>query len=210
TRADSPRQTAVIAACVADATMRATIPHGSTVARRPRGVQLALWRWARVEDLEDLAGAVAGDLHELGGERDRLVPRADLDEREPVDQLLGLGERTIGHAHLAALAAQLDPARRADQTADHHDDAGLDVLLGERAQLGELRRRRGRGIGLLCVGHQELHGRSPWQDDQRTGPTAARTRASRRYSPPHRRIATKIGNTVWLSRGSPIRAWTAT
>src|SRR5262245_39479480 len=165
-------------------------PRASPVLRRccvaPSTASRPLWRrWcAGVEHLEDLAGAVAGDLHELGGERDRLLARADLDEREPVDQLLGLGERTVGHAHLAAVALQLDAARRADQAAGHHDGARLDVLLGERAELGEPRRRRRRDVRLLGVGHQELHG------TLLAGPTAARTRASRRYRPPHSRIAT--------------------
>src|SRR6185295_19630133 len=95
-------------------------------------------RAAGVEHLQDLAGAVAGELHELARDADRLVARPDLDQREAVDQLLGLGERAIGHADLAVLAGELDAAGRANQPAGHHDDAGLDVLLGERVDRGHV------------------------------------------------------------------------
>src|SRR4051795_2217853 len=109
------------------------------VAPGPGGAVRSARRWAAgVEHLQDLTDAVAGELHELGRDPDRLVARRDLDQREPVDQLLGLRERTIGDADLAVLARELDTAGRADQPAGHHDDAGLDILLGERTDRGHV------------------------------------------------------------------------
>src|SRR2546423_14223825 len=54
------------------------------------------------EDFLDHRLAVTDDLAETPGPLQGLVLRLRLQEREPAGQLLGLGERAVGHAELAA------------------------------------------------------------------------------------------------------------
>src|SRR5262249_258271 len=60
----------------------------------------------RVEDLAQLALAVAGERQELLGDLDRLLLRLHLQQREAGDQLLRFGEWAVGHAVLGPRAAQ--------------------------------------------------------------------------------------------------------
>src|SRR5689334_20808379 len=79
-RADSCRQTTPTVA----RTSIATRPLRSA----PAGLSSA-------EDLVDQALAVPDDLAEAPPELDRLLLRTHLDQREPADRLLRLGERTV-------------------------------------------------------------------------------------------------------------------
>src|ERR1043165_1221624 len=99
--------------------------------RRPPPGASPRRRSPRIEDLEHFALAVAGDLHEPFGDGEGLFLRAHLDEGEAVDELLRLGERTVGDGELPGRKTDTSALGRPLQTARHEQDSRLPHLLGE-------------------------------------------------------------------------------
>src|SRR5258706_5452642 len=142
--ADSIRKTAWIVRCTSEAV---TAPDHSTSLRGCKGpLPLDV---ARVEHLQNLAFAVARDRHEPPGDLDRLLARLRLDEGKPVDELLRLGERTVGRREFAARELDLRSLRWPLQAAGHEEHAGSRHLLAELGNRGHVLRRRG---GLARMG----------------------------------------------------------
>src|SRR5437870_8842861 len=114
-----------------------------------------------LEDLADLdLGFPRHRVRALLHPRDRFLEVLHLPDPEPRDQLLGLGERPVGHralgageAHARALGARLQPLARLH-------DAGLHQLLVELAHLVE-KLRAGKPARLAVLGrlhhHHESH-----------------------------------------------------
>jgi hypothetical protein len=85
--------------------------------------------------------------------------RADLDQGEPADRLLGLGERPVGHGDRVTHRGHLEAGRI--QAAGGEQDTGGGQFLDERGHVGiELGVRFG-AAGLLH--HQVTHRVSPFR-----------------------------------------------
>src|SRR5207249_4435949 len=85
------------------------------------------------EDLLDHGLTVSDDLPEALGPFDRLVLRLHLDQGETAGQLLGLGERPVGHGHRSFGAP--DPRARWGEPTGRQQDAGSLGLFGELSHL---------------------------------------------------------------------------
>src|SRR5207253_2053782 len=89
-----------------------------------------------------------------------------LDNVEPADRLLRLGERTVGDERLpVADADRAGPARRGQLVAGDPDAARLEVVQPREALLVRAFSRVGLGLGVHLLGvpadqHQEFHGAS--------------------------------------------------
>src|SRR6478752_10660346 len=91
-----------------------------------------------VEDLQHLGLAVASDRHEALPVLDRLRHRVCPDQREAVDQFLGLRIRPVSDGELASRQRKARAAARTDQAAGHQQHAGLAHLFAEFADGGHL------------------------------------------------------------------------
>jgi hypothetical protein len=78
-----------------------------------------------------------------------LLPRGRLNHPESADDLLGLGERTVGHGGLAALEAYLRGLRGRRQTVQRQQRARLRKLLVEPHHLLDRVRRRSEVLARL-------------------------------------------------------------
>src|SRR5262249_26600461 len=97
-----------------------------------------------IDELAELALAVADDVEEPLGPREHLLARLDLHDGEPADDLFRLRERAVGHRRLASRAthARVERLARAE-TLDNEQHTSVDRLLDELAhRLHELRHRR--------------------------------------------------------------------
>src|SRR5207253_9861187 len=82
-------------------------------------------------------------------ERDGLLQTAALDNVEPADRLLRLGERTVGDERLpVADANRAGPARRGQLVAGDPDAARLEVVQPREALLVRAFSRVGLGLGV--------------------------------------------------------------
>src|SRR5262245_58427622 len=104
TRADSIRQTASIARWVSEAATASdhTASSSASASARRQASLVALPARAQLPYLDRRPLR----RRTFAGDRNRLVPGPTIEQEEPSDDLLGLGERTVDDAPLAA--AQLD------------------------------------------------------------------------------------------------------
>src|SRR5579859_7972524 len=97
------------------------------------GQRLAAAEVARPHDGHDLRRTLAHDVAEALGPGDGLFQRLDLDHREAAHQLLGLDERAVGNAVLAA--GELDAFGIGHEGPGGDQNAGLLRLLDQLAHL---------------------------------------------------------------------------